>query len=57
LIAHAENDFQTVEASKTDTKFLPNTVFKTIRNAGYFSFYDQPQAFRKMIQAFLGSRQ
>jgi pimeloyl-ACP methyl ester carboxylesterase len=54
LVLHGENDLQPEEASRNYANAFPNSKFQVIKNAGHFSFYDQPAEFSRLVGEFLG---
>ncbi len=54
LVIHGERDLQPAEASRMYADLLPHVEFHVIPNAGHFVFNDQPEAFARVVGAFLG---
>ena len=54
LVIHGENDLQPETASRVYADLLPNAEFCVIPNAGHFAFDDQPEAFAREVNKFLG---
>jgi proline iminopeptidase len=53
LVIHGENDLQPEKASRMYAEAFPNAQFQVIKNAGHFSFSDQPDAFARVVGEFL----
>ncbi len=53
LVVHGENDLQPEKASRIYADVFPNSQFQAIKNAGHFSFGDQPEAFARVVAEFL----
>ncbi len=57
LVIHGEKDLQSEQASREYAQAVPNAQFRVIKNAGHFSFSDQPEAFAQTVGEFLGTLQ
>lgn len=53
LIIHGENDLQSEKASRIYADCFPNSRFYVIKNAGHFSFSEQPEEFSAVVGKFL----
>ncbi len=55
LVIHGENDMQPESASRMYAAAFPHAQVTVIRNAGHFSYVEQPEAFGQIVAAFLNS--
>lgn len=53
LVLHGERDLQPEKASRLYAETFPNAEFYVIKDAGHFSFADQPAEFARVVGAFL----
>lgn len=53
LVLHGADDLQNVEVAEGYNKALPHAELRTIPKAGHILFYDQPEAFSKVVGEFL----
>ena len=53
LVIHGENDLQPEKASRIYADCFPNSRVCVIKNAGHFSFSEQPEEFSAVIAKFL----
>ncbi len=53
LVIHGENDVQPEKASRAYADAFPNSRFVVIKNAGHFSFHEQPEEFAAVAGRFL----
>jgi proline iminopeptidase len=53
LVLHGENDLLSEAATRQYVDSFPNARFAIIKNAGHFSFEQQPEQFTKLVADFL----
>ncbi|MGC9973522.1 MAG: alpha/beta hydrolase [Bryobacteraceae bacterium] len=53
LVIHGERDLQPEQASRLYADTFPNGRLAIIKNAGHFSFSEQPREFSKVVRRFL----
>lgn len=53
LVIHGERDLQPEQASRLYADTFPNGRLAVIKNAGHFSFSEQPKEFSKVVRRFL----
>jgi proline iminopeptidase len=53
LVIHGERDLQPEQASRLYADAFPNGRLAVIKNAGHFSFSEQPKEFSKVVRKFL----
>jgi len=56
LVIHGADDLQSESASRLYEKAFPNAEFAVIKNAGHFSFEEQPEEFAAIVKKFLGKQ-
>ena len=56
LVIHGADDLQSEAASRQYAEAFPNAEFAVIKNAGHFSFEEQPQQFADIVQKFLADQ-
>ena len=54
LVLHGRDDLQSEAASRMYADAFSDATFVVIENAGHFSFDEQPEAFARAVQEFLG---
>jgi proline iminopeptidase len=55
LVIHGADDLQSEAASRMYAEAFPNAEFAVIKNAGHFSFEEQPDDFAKIVKEFLST--
>jgi pimeloyl-ACP methyl ester carboxylesterase len=53
LVIHGADDLQSESASRIYSDTFPNAQFTVIKNAGHFSFQQQPEEFAGIVANFL----
>ena len=53
LVIHGADDLQSEAASRLYSDTFPNAQFAVIKNAGHFSFQQQPERFAQLVANFL----
>jgi proline iminopeptidase len=53
LVIHGTDDLQSEAATRSYSEAFPNAQFAIIRNAGHFSFQQQPEQFSSIVAEFL----
>ena len=53
LVIHGAEDLQSEAATRLYSDLFPNAQFAVIRQAGHFSFQQQPDEFGALVKAFL----
>ena len=53
LVIHGADDLQSEAATRMYSQAFPNAQFAIIRNAGHFSFQQQPEQFSSIVAEFL----
>ena len=54
LVIHGDKDLQPEKASQMYADAFPNAKFQIIQNASHFAFSEQPEAFARVVNEFLG---
>ena len=55
LVIHGMDDLQSASASRLYAELFPNAEFVSIKNAGHFSFEEQPDEFARIVSQFLAA--
>jgi pimeloyl-ACP methyl ester carboxylesterase len=53
LVIHGADDLQSEAASRMYEEVFPNAEFAVIKNAGHFTFEEQPHVFAEIVGKFL----
>ncbi|UCF35835.1 MAG: alpha/beta hydrolase, partial [Acidobacteriota bacterium] len=53
LVIHGANDLQSEEATRSYVSAFPNAQLQVIKDAGHFSFIEQPSRFSQVVSEFL----